>query len=47
MKNKITLLSFFILFSLSGIAQESTETLNEYLKIAAENNPGLQAKFND
>ena len=47
MKNKITILSFFLLFSLTGIAQKTKEDLNQYLKIAAENNPGLKAKFND
>lgn len=47
MKNKLTILSFFLLFSFGGIAQETIETLDAYLKIAAENNPGLKAKFND
>lgn len=47
MKNKVIILSLFFLISLSGIAQETKETLNEYLKIAAENNQGLKAKFND
>jgi len=47
MKNKIILLSFFLMISLSGIAQGPSDDLDEYLKIAAENNPGLKAKFND
>ncbi|MCK4562504.1 MAG: TolC family protein, partial [Flavobacteriaceae bacterium] len=47
MKNKIIIISFLFLISLSGIAQETKETLDEYLKIAAENNPGLKAKFSD
>ena len=47
MKNKLTILSFFLLFSFAGFAQETIETLDAYLKIAAENNPGLKAKFND
>ncbi len=46
-KQKIIYLSFLLLISFSGFAQESNEILNEYLKIAAENNPGLKAKFND
>ena len=29
------------------MAQETKESLDTYLKIAAENNPGLKAKFND
>jgi len=45
--NKFIFLSFFITMSLTGIAQEAKETLAEYLKIAAQNNPGLKAKFND
>jgi len=45
MKNKITILSFFLLFSLTGIAQRDQETLDTYIKIAAENNPGLKTKF--
>ena len=35
------------MISLSGIAQGTKENLNEYLKIAAENNPGLKVIFND
>jgi outer membrane protein TolC len=44
---KIIILSFFLWISLTGTAQETKETLDQYLKIAAENNPGLKAKFND
>jgi len=47
MKNKITMLSFFLMISFAGIAQVSKETLDGYLITAAENNPGLKAKFND
>ncbi len=47
MKNKIIILSLFLLLSSIGIAQEAREVLDAYLKIAAENNPGLKAKFND
>lgn len=47
MNNKIIILSFFLMLSFTGIAQETKETLDEYLKIAAENNPGLKAKFNE
>ncbi len=47
MKKLITILSLFLLFSLSGIAQGEKEILDEYLRIAADNNPGLKAKFND
>ena len=47
MKNKIIILSFFLISTLTGMAQDTKESLNAYLKIAAENNPGLKAKFND
>ncbi|MEN8124480.1 MAG: TolC family protein [Bacteroidota bacterium] len=47
MINKIIILSLFLFISLTGIAQREKETLDNYLKIAAENNPGLKAKFND
>ena len=47
MNKKIIILSIFLLISIAGIAQGSKETLSEYLIIAAENNPGLKAKFND
>ncbi|HHD82684.1 MAG TPA: TolC family protein [Bacteroidetes bacterium] len=47
MINKILKISLVLLLSFSGIAQENNEVLEEYLKIAAENNPGLKAKFND
>ena len=46
MKTKFIILNFFLVFSFAGIAQESLETLDNYLKIAAENNPGLTADFN-
>ena len=35
------------MFSLTGFAQVTQETLDIYLNIAAENNPGLKSKFND
>ena len=35
------------MISFAGIAQESSEALDNYLVIAAENNPGLKAEFND
>ncbi len=44
---KLIFLSFFLLFSLNGVAQDTKKILDEYLIIAAENNPGLEAKFND
>jgi len=47
MKKLITILSLFLLFSLSGIAQGEKEILDEYLRTAAENNPGLKSKFNN
>ncbi len=47
MKNKIIILSFFLIFVLTGMAQDTKESLDTYLKIAAENNPGLKAKFSD
>ncbi len=47
MKNKIIILSFFLISTLTGMSQDTKESLNAYLKIAAENNPGLKAKFND
>jgi outer membrane protein TolC len=34
------------MISFAGITQGSSETLDNYLKIAAENNPGLKADFN-
>ena len=40
-------MGFFLWFSFAGIAQESSEALDNYLVIAAENNPGLKAEFND
>ena len=42
-KNKYLTLLFLIVFS-SGL--QSQEILNRYLKTAAENNPGLKARFN-
>lgn len=36
-----------MLISFTGIAQGTKESLDSYLKIAAENNPGLKAKFSD
>ncbi len=47
MNNKILMLGFFLMISFAGIAQESSEALDNYLVIAAENNPGLKAEFND
>jgi len=47
MKNKIKILSFFLLLSLTGFAQEKYGYLEEYLKIAAKNNPGLKVTFNE
>lgn len=47
MKNKIIILSFFLISALTGMAQDTKESLNAYLKIAAENNPGLKSKFID
>lgn len=47
MKKKIKIISLLLMISFIGFSQESNEILNEYLKIAAENNPGLKAKFND
>ena len=47
MKNILIYLSFFLLFSLSGIAQGEKEILDDYLRTAAENNPGLKSKFNN
>ncbi|MGE4586749.1 MAG: TolC family protein [Mangrovibacterium sp.] len=46
MKNfKIIVIVIFVLITSAVSAQQ--EDLNNYLKIAAENNPGLKAKFND
>lgn len=45
--NKFVFLSSFLLISLNGIAQGTKDIYYEYLLIAAENNPGLKAKFND
>ncbi len=41
------ILILFLTIPFSGIAQETQEALAAYLKTAAENNPGLKAKFND
>jgi len=45
MNTKIKIISFLLLISFSGFSQESNEILNGYLKIAAENNPGLKARY--
>ncbi len=47
MINKIIILSFFLISSIIGMAQDTKESLDTYLKIAANNNPGLKAKFNN
>ncbi len=44
MKNKIIIISIFIALSSSLFAQDM---LNQYLEIAAKNNPALKAKFNE
>jgi outer membrane protein TolC len=44
MKNKIIIISIFIALSSSLFAQNM---LNQYLEIAAKNNPALKAKFNE
>lgn len=36
-----------LIITLLGSLNSYTQTLNDYLKIAAENNPGLQAKYKD
>ena len=46
MKQLFIICSLFLL-SFSGNAQDSRVILDEYLKIAAENNPGLKAEFNE
>ncbi len=43
-KLKILTILFFSLFSSAALSQDE---LNGYLKVAAENNPGLKAKFNE
>lgn len=43
MKKIITIIIIFI----SGISVAQTQTLDSYLEIAAENNPGLQAQYKD
>ncbi|OYT11910.1 MAG: transporter [Bacteroidetes bacterium 4572_114] len=45
MKTRYNYLILLFLMVFSGVAQ-SQEILNQYLKIAAENNPGLRARFN-
>ena len=45
MKNKGIFFSFFILLLLQ--TAQAQQELGDYLKIAANNNPGLKAKFND
>ena len=47
MNNKIIILGIILLISYVAIAQGSKESLDGYLITAAENNPGLKAKFND
>ncbi len=44
MKTKIIILSIFLAFSSSLFAQD---ILNQYLEIAAKNNPEIKAKFNE
>jgi hypothetical protein len=41
MKRNIILITLLLFYTSFGFAQ----TLDEYYKIAAENNPGLQAKY--
>ncbi|MCG6188823.1 TolC family protein [Maribellus maritimus] len=43
MKKIITILIIFI----SGISAVQSQTLEDYFRVAAENNPGLQAKYKD
>ena len=47
MKKLIVRIGFFLMISYVGIAQGAKENLDGYLITAAENNPGLKAKFND
>ncbi len=47
MKNILTILSFLFLISFTGNTQVTKEHLDNYLEIAAKNNPGLKAEFND
>lgn len=46
MKNYKTLIGILFLL-ITSLVSAQQEDLNHYLKIAAENNPGLKAKFND
>lgn len=46
-KHTVFLLSFILFWSFKGLTQENDNALNEYLIMAAENNPGLRATFND
>ena len=46
-KHSVFLLSFILLWSFKGLTQENDKTLNDYLIMAAENNPGLRVTFND
>jgi len=45
MKNKIYIIA--IIFMLTASALTAQDDLNNYLKTAAENNPGLKARFNE
>jgi cobalt-zinc-cadmium efflux system outer membrane protein len=46
-KHSVLIISFILLWSFKGLTQENDKTLNDYLILAAENNPGLRATFND
>jgi cobalt-zinc-cadmium efflux system outer membrane protein len=39
-------LSLFLLLGVKGMAQETKDPIEEYLKLSAENNPGLKSIFN-
>lgn len=47
MKNKISIIAIIFLLTLTASALTAQDDLNNYLKTAAENNPGLKARFSE
>ena len=46
-KHTVFLLSLILFWSFNGWTQENDKALNDYLIMAAKNNPGLRASFNE
>lgn len=47
MKNKISIIAIIFMLTLTASVLTAQDDLNNYLKIAAENNPGLKARFSE